>query len=98
MKTKRLISFFLFIVLSIQVIPLQQIAEWLSSGQVTEEITHCINPAKVKSGFCEKDPMVAHSFDVLASFLTAHSGVRHFGDEAVYIRFADDIPTPPPNC
>ena len=32
MKTKKLISLFLFLVLSIQVLPLQQIAAWLSSG------------------------------------------------------------------
>jgi hypothetical protein len=98
MKSKKLISLFLFLVLSIQVLPLQRIAAWLSSGQITEEIAHSPNLTKGKSALDEAD----HSF-LLASF---HSGARspflssmkkHHRDVALFTRHADEILTPPPN-
>jgi hypothetical protein len=98
MKTKRGISLFLILVMSIQIIPMQQIAAWLSSGQVTEEIAHCINPVKGKSGSCEKDPIVMHAYGSVIHSLLATSLVKHNIDEAIYLRYADDILTPPPNC
>ena len=100
MRYTKLISFFLFLVLSVQVLPLQQIAAWLSSGQVTEEIAHDVNPVKSKSV----------NDDEYSSFTLIHQGNFHFQsanflanlnycrDEAVYIRYADDILSPPPNC
>jgi hypothetical protein len=98
MKTKKGISIFLILVMSIQIIPLQQIAVWLSSGQVTEEIAHCTNPVKGKSGSCETEPMVVHAHGSVMHSLLASSLVKYHGDEAIYIRYADDILTPPPNC
>jgi hypothetical protein len=100
MSYTKQISFFLCLVLSIQVLPLQQIAAWLSSGQVTEEISHDFNPVKSKSVNDEE-----HSF-----FILIHHGDLHFQsanflansnyrrDEAIYRRYADDILSPPPNC
>jgi hypothetical protein len=98
MSYTKLISFFLTLVLGIQVLPLQQIAAWLSSGQVTEEISHDVNPVKSKSV----------NDDEYSSFTLIHQGDLHFQfanrtnlnycrDEAVYIRYADDILSPPPN-
>jgi hypothetical protein len=99
MNAKKLISLFLSIVLSIQVIPLQQIATWLASNPVTEEIAHNVNPVKSNSGTDDvHPPFVLHSnssgiHSLLASFL-----VKHHRAEALYIRHADDILSPPPNC
>ena len=99
MNSKKLISFLLFLVLSIQVLPLERIAAWLSSGQVTEEIAHSINPVKAKPGSDDVDPSFA--FYALSSgihSMLACSLVKHRRDEALYVRHADDILVPPPNC
>jgi hypothetical protein len=100
MRYTKLISFFLSLVLSIQVLPLQQIAAWLSSGLVTEEIPHDANP--VKSNSLNDDE---HSYFILIHFgdLHLHSAIfpanlNYRFDEAVYLRHADDILSPPPNC
>jgi hypothetical protein len=98
MNSKKTISLFLFLVLSIQVLPLQRIAAWLSSGQITEEIAHSPNPIKGKSALDEAD----HSF-LPASFhsdtcsLLLSSFRKHHRDVALFTRHADEILTPPPN-
>jgi hypothetical protein len=100
MRYTKLISFFLSLVLSIQVLPLQQIAAWLSSGQVTEEISHDANPVKSKSVNDEE----LSSFTLINQkdlhFLSANSpaNLNYCRDEAIYRRYADDILSPPPNC
>jgi hypothetical protein len=99
MRTKKLISVFLFLVMSIQALPLQQIAAWLSSNTMTEEIAHSVNPVKPNPGTDEIHPLFSlHSYSsgvhsMLASFL-----IKHHQAEALYIRYADDILSPPPNC
>ena len=99
MKTKKLISIFLFLVLSIQVLPLQQIAAWLSSNAVTEEIAHSVNPVKSNSAPDEVHPLVAlHANNSGIHSMLATLLVKHYSAEALYIRYADDILTPPPNC
>lgn len=99
MKSKKLISLFLFLVLSIQVLPLQRIAAWLSSGQINEEIAHSPNPIKGKSALDEAD----HSF--LPAFFHSHTQSpllscmeKHHRDVAIFTRHADEILTPPPNA
>ncbi len=51
MKFKKLIPLILILVLSIQFLfsPLQRIAAWLSSGQVTEELADGLDTVKSKS-------------------------------------------------
>jgi hypothetical protein len=98
MKSEKLISLFLFLVLSIQVLPLQRIAAWLSSGQINEEIAHSPNSIKGKSALDEAD----HSL----LFPSFHSGTqsplllsmeKSHRDVALFTRHADEILTPPPN-
>ena len=100
MRYTKLISFFLSLVLSIQVLPLQQIAAWLSSGQVTEEIAHTVNPAKSKSASDEEHSFFTFIHQGDLSFQSANFPVNfnYCRDEAVYLRYADDILSPPPNC
>jgi len=98
MKLKKFISIFLFLVLSIQVLPLQQIAAWLSSGQVTEEISHNLNSAKGKSGMDEVDLSFAqHNFHTGIHAFMLTSLEKHLRDEALFVRHPDDILAPPPN-
>jgi hypothetical protein len=99
MKIKKLTSVFLFLVLSIQVVPLQQIAAWLFSSTLTEEITHTVNTVKSNPDTDEIHPLYSlygcnscvHS--MLASFL-----IKHHQAEELFFRHADDILSPPPNC
>jgi len=98
MKSKKLISLFLFLVLCIQTIPLQQIAAWLSSGQLTEEIAHSVNPVKAKSGLDEIHPLFTlHTFNSGIHSLLVSEQIKHHSDETLFLRHADDILTPPPN-
>jgi hypothetical protein len=98
MQLKKLIPLLLILVLSIQFLPLQRIAAWLSSGQVTEEIAHALDTEKSKSFPCEKDPAF-----LLQSFTTGDLAFsmavlnKFHGDETLLIRDADEIFTPPPN-
>jgi len=64
MKVKKLIPLFLILVLSIQFLPLQRIAAWLSSGQVIEEIVHGFDSSKSKSPSCEKDPLYYYNISI----------------------------------
>ncbi len=99
MKTGKLISFFLILVLSIQVLPMQQIAAWLSSNSVTEEIAHSVNPVKSNTGADEVHPPFGlHGGNSAIHSILASSQVKHHRAEALYVRHADDILSPPPNC
>jgi len=98
MKVKKLIPLFLILVLSIQFLPLQRIAAWLSSGQVTEEIAHGLDSAKSKSTPNEKDPAVPSEFFNTGSLVLLTAVISKFHrDETLLIRDADEILTPPPN-
>lgn len=98
MKRKKLISLFLILVLSIQLLPLKQMASWLITNQVTEELVHTSDTGKspgldeVHKLFAPRqDFLFTHMFDVA-------QGSVHHDAEALIARHADDIPTPPPNC
>jgi hypothetical protein len=98
MKFKKLIPLFLILVVSIQFLPLQRIATWLSSGQVTEEIAHGLDTAKSKSLPYEKDPALLLQFFNTGSQTLLMSVLNKFhSDETLLIRDADEILTPPPN-
>jgi hypothetical protein len=98
MKRKKLIPLFLVLVLSIQFLPLQRIAAWLSSGQVTEELAHGLDASKAKSRLFDNDPaiLLVSSHGGNRDMLTSILHMYH-RDETILIRHADDILSPPPN-
>ena len=99
MKLKKIISVFILLVMSIQVLPMQQIAAWLSSGQINEEITQSINPIKGKPGNEDAHPPYTffnHQSEFLNNISSSDRSLHH--DERVYLRDADEILSPPPNC
>jgi hypothetical protein len=99
MKNNKLISLFLFLVLSIQVLPIQRIAAWFFSNPVTEELAHSVNPVKAKSGTDEVHPPFSlHPCHSGIQAILASALANHHRDEALYVRHADDILSPPPNC
>jgi hypothetical protein len=98
MMFKKLISLFLILLLSIQFLPLQRIAAWLSSGQITEEIAHGLDTAKSKSFPNEKEPaLLLHFFNTGGQALLTTILNKFHSDETLLIRDADEILTPPPN-
>jgi hypothetical protein len=98
MKFRKLIPLFLVLVLSIQFLPLQRIAAWLSSGQVTEELAHGLDSAKSKSLPGEKDPaLLLQIFNTDGQALLMSILNKFHSDETLLIRDADEILTPPPN-
>jgi hypothetical protein len=89
LKTQKVISLFLLLVLCIQLTPLRKTISWLLSGQSTEELVH--------TG--ESDAYLPE-YTVIAVVRPMASIERLHPAPAVELprRHADDIPTPPPNC
>lgn len=99
MNFKKLIPLFLILMLSIQFLPLQRIAAWLSSGQVTEEIAHSLDTSNSKPHLFENDPaLLLQSFNTGDHILLALILNKYHRDETLLIRDADEILTPPPNA
>ena len=90
LKSKKIISLFLCLVLGIQVLPFRQIAAWLSANQFSEEIPSEIGVVKAKSVSPVKhsDFQNANAFE-FSSYLQlkkanhhhsgTHKGTRSFG-------------------
>jgi hypothetical protein len=98
MKFKKLIPLFLILLLSVQFLPLERIAAWLSSGQVTDDIAHGLDTAKSKSLSYEKDPALLLQISNTDGQALLSSTLNKFhSDETLLIRDADEILTPPPN-
>ena len=99
MKFKKLIPLFLILVLSIQYLPLQRIAVWFSSGQVTEEMAHGLDAEKSGSFPFEKDPaLLLQLYHSGGQTLLMPTLTKFHSDETLLIRDADEILTPPPNA
>ena len=99
LKRKKIISFFLFLVLSVQLLPLKQMIGWLVSNQVSEEIVHTCDAGKCNPGLDEVHKHFPGWQNALPGITLQYgSGSIHHDAEALIARHADDIPTPPPNC
>jgi hypothetical protein len=99
MKRKKIISFFLVLVLSIQLLPLKQMISWLIQNQLTEEIVHTSDAGNGNAGLDEVHKWIAGTEHTITfSLLNDAQGSIHYDAEALIGRHADDIPTPPPNC
>ncbi len=97
LKTRKIISVFLLLVLSAQLLPLKQTMVWLLGGQATEELAHAENPGRTGDNW-QKDflpvsfPTLEHYSHIPAAPLPSNHS------STLPLRHADDIPTPPPNC
>lgn len=99
MNRRKIISVFLILVLSLQLLPLKQMVSWLISNQVTEEIVHGSDGPKKTSGIDEVHKYLGSAHGLSVDLLKMKAALAmHHEDEAIHARLADDIPTPPPNC
>ncbi|HEY4208515.1 MAG TPA: hypothetical protein VGM31_16935 [Puia sp.] len=98
MATKKIISVFLLLVLSIQLLPLKQTIAWLLGGQATEELVHVDDSGKSHGDDLTKKFLpVEHPTLIQSILISAHQTIPH-QVEALEARHADDIFAPPPNC
>ncbi|MBS1667169.1 MAG: hypothetical protein JST58_07330 [Bacteroidetes bacterium] len=98
MKFKKAISFFLLLVLSIQLLPIEDIIKWLQSGTATEEIAHgSANFSKrVSLDENSKELLPLHHGQSNIAFVSVNS--FHLRAEDLINQYTKDIHTPPPNC
>jgi hypothetical protein len=99
LKIRKIISVFLLLVLSAQLLPMKQTIRWLLGGQSTEELSVANDTDSGRPG----DDLQKHFLPVYSPALD--HGVELPADRVLPIlaeelsgRHADDIPTPPPNC
>jgi len=99
LTAKKIISVFLLLVLSVQLLPLKQTVAWLLGGQATEELVHTEDGKAGRSGDdINKDFLpVYHPTLIQSILISSHVPVPH-QCEGLEGRHADDILTPPPNC
>ena len=95
---KKLCTFFLLLVLSVQILPVQQMGNALFSNQFTEEIPHSLD---IDKSFAKKSTFTS---DYLSTLPLAISSVyidfsfeHHFMSDAIPQNHTGDIHVPPPN-
>jgi len=95
---KKICTYFLLLVLTIQILPIQQMGSLLFSNQFTEELPHSADTDKscVKQAL-KSDYLSTPSFSPVSAFINSSSQYLHFAD-AIPQNHADDIHVPPPNC
>jgi hypothetical protein len=99
LKIRKIISVFLLLVLSAQLLPLKQTMRWLLGGQSTEELSDVSDSDTSRPG----DDLQKHFLPVYSPALDhgvelPTARVLPVLMEELSGRHADDIPTPPPNC
>jgi hypothetical protein len=97
---RKIISIFLLLVLSIQLLPLKQTVTWLLGGQMTEELVHTGDDGKSSHPGDDlyKQFLPVYSPTLVHSVLLTSLALGHDRSEDLKGRHADDITTPPPNC
>jgi hypothetical protein len=96
---KKLITYFLLLVMGIQILPVQQIGGMLFNNQFTEECPHSLDIDKEgyhkaghKSMFLD-----TQSFILITALSELSFRYIHFAD-AIPLNHGADILVPPPNC
>jgi hypothetical protein len=97
LKTRKVISIFLLLVLCVQLLPLKQTISWLLGGQATEELVHADDSHRPGDDF-QKHFLPVYSPTLLQWTLQNSRKADHLQAVELPARHADDIPTPPPNC
>ena len=96
---KKFGTFFLILVLTIQILPVQQMGSMLFSNRLTEEIPHSIDLETdfAKKGEFKSDYLTTPSFALCSSFIDFT--VNHLSKaEEIPQNHTGEIHIPPPNC
>lgn len=98
MRKKRC-TLFLLLVLSVQMLPIQQMGNALFSNRFTEEIPHSFDVEKdfSKKATLTSDYLSTPSLAIGSAYID-FSSQHHFMADAIPQNHAGDIHVPPPNC
>jgi hypothetical protein len=97
MKLKKIIAIFCLMVLSIQMLPVQQIGAILSSNQLTEEIPHSLDYGKKLQIEKQSDNYLLSVFNYhLSDLNNTNNHSIHSHAPLVKLHIAE-VQTPPPN-
>ena len=96
---KKFSTFLLILVLTIQILPIQQMGSILFSNQLAEEIPHSIDIDTdfAKKGEFKSDYLSTPSFTICSSFIDFRIN-HHTPAEEIPQNYTSDIHVPPPNC
>jgi hypothetical protein len=96
---KKIISCFLIVVLTLQLIPLRQVIQYfLIDNQLTEEIVDAHSGAEKKMRLLDEDHKVMPALDHLFPQFSTISSISYFHFSEMLPDFhTADIQTPPPN-
>jgi hypothetical protein len=96
---KRIINIFLVLVLSVQILPIQQMGKLLYSNTFTEEIPHCPDhcPEQAKQAESKSDFISTPELSILR-IDTVSSILRPILSDAIPQNHTNEIHVPPPNC
>ncbi|MBI2731377.1 MAG: hypothetical protein HYX40_11625 [Sphingobacteriales bacterium] len=100
MTKKKIISVFLLLVFSTQVLPVAQIGRVLYQNQLTEELPHSPTSAPVSYSFADEIHKACwHEMEVFGLKLQSQIITHHIHEtENVSTQFVAEVQTPPPNC
>ncbi|MBI1781115.1 MAG: hypothetical protein HYR66_07060 [Sphingobacteriales bacterium] len=97
---KKIISVFLLLVFSTQVLPVAQIGRMLYQNQLTEELPHSTTSAPAPNSFIE-ELHKAYWQDVQGENVRLYTLIitHHLHEsEKFFTQFIAEVQTPPPNC
>lgn len=96
---QKCVTFFLLLVLAIQILPIRQMGSMLFSNQLTEEIPHSVDIEKdsIKKLAVTSDFLTTPSLTLCSQFIEC--GYQHLNyADAIPHNYTDDIHVPPPNA
>jgi len=95
---KQFCTVFLLMVMTIQILPIQQLGSLLFNNQFTEEVPHSvpIEKGNFQKAFLRSD-YISTIFESISSHISATSP-HHYLDDAIPPNHTGDILVPPPNC
>jgi len=97
--TKRIINIFLILVLSVQILPVQQMGKMLYCNQFTEEIPHSLDhtPENAKQSESKSDFISTPELAIL--YVKGSSNlIRPITCDIIPQNHTNEIHVPPPNC
>ncbi|MDE3252574.1 MAG: hypothetical protein KGO92_07185 [Bacteroidota bacterium] len=96
---QKCVTFFLLLVLAIQILPIRQMGGLLFSNQFTEEIPHAVDVEKdsIKKGVVPSDFLTPPSLTLSSQFIECDYQHLNYAD-AIPHNYTDDIHVPPPNA
>lgn len=97
--TKRIINIFLILVLSVQVLPVQEMGKMLYCNQFTEEIPHSLDQTPENAKQSESKSDFISTPELALPYVKGPSNlIRPITCDVIPQNHTNEIHVPPPNC